>query len=36
QVVQAGYVSGDRVLRPAIVGVAKGGMKESTVESDPV
>ncbi|EJF74547.1 nucleotide exchange factor GrpE [Bartonella alsatica] len=36
QVVQAGYVIGDRVLRPAIVGVAKGGMKESTVESDPV
>ena len=25
QVVQAGYVIGDRVLRPALVGVAKGG-----------
>ena len=28
QVVQAGYVIGDRVLRPALVGVAKGGPKE--------
>lgn len=28
QVVQAGYVIGDRVLRPAMVGVAKGGPKE--------
>ena len=27
QVVQAGYVIGDRVLRPALVGVAKGGPK---------
>ncbi len=27
QVVQAGYVIGDRVLRPAMVGVAKGGPK---------
>jgi len=27
QVVQAGYVIGDRVLRPAMVGVAKGGSK---------
>jgi len=26
QVVQAGYAIGDRVLRPAMVGVAKGGM----------
>lgn len=34
QVVQAGYIIGDRVLRPAIVGVAKGGMKEPSVESD--
>jgi molecular chaperone GrpE len=25
QVVQAGYSIGDRVLRPAMVGVAKGG-----------
>lgn len=29
QVVQAGYVIGDRVLRPAMVGVAKGGPKEA-------
>jgi len=27
QVVQAGYMIGDRVLRPAMVGVAKGGTK---------
>jgi molecular chaperone GrpE len=27
QVVQAGYVIGDRVLRPALVGIAKGGPK---------
>lgn len=27
QVMQAGYVLGDRVLRPALVGVAKGGPK---------
>ena len=30
QVVQTGYVIGDRVLRPALVGVAKGGPKTST------
>ncbi|CUA92825.1 nucleotide exchange factor GrpE [Pannonibacter indicus] len=29
QVVQAGYVIGDRVLRPALVGVSKGGPKEA-------
>src|SRR3954465_878160 len=29
QVVQTGYVIGDRVLRPALVGVAKGGPKAS-------
>lgn len=29
QVVQAGYVIGDRVLRPAMVGVAKGGPKQA-------
>lgn len=29
QVVQAGYVIGERVLRPAMVGVSKGGPKES-------
>jgi molecular chaperone GrpE len=27
QVVQSGYVIGERVLRPALVGVAKGGPK---------
>ena len=27
QVMQAGYIIGDRVLRPALVGVAKGGTK---------
>jgi molecular chaperone GrpE len=27
QVVQTGYVIGERVLRPALVGVAKGGAK---------
>jgi molecular chaperone GrpE len=27
QVVQSGYSIGDRVLRPAMVGVAKGGPK---------
>jgi molecular chaperone GrpE len=27
QVVQTGYVIGERVLRPALVGVAKGGPK---------
>ncbi|OLL53010.1 nucleotide exchange factor GrpE [Bartonella henselae] len=34
QVVQAGYIIGERVLRPAIVGVAKGGAKDISVESD--
>ncbi len=29
EVIQAGYVIGDRVLRPALVGVAKGGPKWS-------
>jgi len=34
QVVQAGYAIGDRVLRPAMVGVAKGGPKPgATAES---
>jgi molecular chaperone GrpE len=32
QVVQAGYVIGDRVLRPAMVGVAKGGPKLADVK----
>lgn len=34
QVVQAGYVIGDRVLRPAMVGVAKGGAKDSAPKTD--
>jgi molecular chaperone GrpE len=33
QVVQAGYRIGDRVLRPAMVGVAKGGPQGSSQES---
>jgi molecular chaperone GrpE len=32
QVVQAGYAIGDRVLRPAMVAVAKGGAKASAAE----
>ena len=32
QVVQAGYIIGDRVLRPAMVGIAKGGTKEVVEE----
>ncbi|WP_405048114.1 nucleotide exchange factor GrpE [Flexibacterium corallicola] len=31
QVVQAGYVIGERVLRPAMVGVAKGGPKVAPI-----
>ncbi len=31
QVVQAGYTIGERVLRPALVGVAKGGAKPAPV-----
>ncbi len=33
QVIQAGYVIGDRVLRPAMVGVSKGGPKVAQGES---
>jgi molecular chaperone GrpE len=33
QVVQAGFVIGERVLRPAMVGVAKGGPKEAPAAS---
>ncbi|AQX19082.1 molecular chaperone GrpE [Bartonella sp. CDC_skunk] len=36
QVVQAGYIIGERVLRPAIVGVTKGAVKEVSVESETV
>jgi molecular chaperone GrpE len=32
-VMQAGYVIGDRCLRPALVAVAKGGAKASTAEA---
>lgn len=36
QVVQTGYVIGDRVLRPAMVGVARGGPKQaSPAPADP-
>lgn len=34
QVVQAGYTIGERVLRPAMVGVAKGGPKAAPSESE--
>lgn len=34
QVVQAGYIIGDRVLRPAMVGVTKGGAKDAGQKSD--
>ena len=34
QVVQAGYMIGERVLRPALVGVAKGGAKATAAPSD--
>lgn len=33
QVVQTGYVIGERVLRPAMVGVAKGGPKQAAAEA---
>jgi len=33
QVVQAGYQIGDRVLRPAMVGVSRGGPKEAPKEA---
>ncbi|EAU42022.1 probable heat shock protein [Fulvimarina pelagi HTCC2506] len=34
QVVQAGYAIGERVLRPAMVGVAKGGPKQAASKAD--
>lgn len=34
QVVQAGFTIGDRVLRPAMVGVSKGGPKAEAAASD--
>jgi len=33
QVVQAGFVIGDRVLRPALVGVSRGGPKQQAAET---
>ena len=33
QVMQSGFVIGDRVLRPALVGVAKGGPKASSSDT---
>jgi molecular chaperone GrpE len=30
QVVQAGYMIGERILRPALVGVSKGGAKAAS------
>jgi molecular chaperone GrpE len=35
QVVQSGYSIGDRVLRPAMVGVSKGGPKQPPQASEP-
>ncbi len=35
QVVQIGYVIGERVLRPALVGVARGGPKAATPAAEP-
>jgi molecular chaperone GrpE len=32
QVIQAGFTIGERVLRPALVGVAKGGAKAAATE----
>ncbi|MEX0957237.1 MAG: nucleotide exchange factor GrpE [Rhizobiaceae bacterium] len=34
QVVQTGYVIGDRVLRPAMVGVSKGGSRAASADAD--
>jgi molecular chaperone GrpE len=34
QVVQTGYVIGDRVLRPAMVGVAKGGPRQPALNDE--
>jgi molecular chaperone GrpE len=35
QVVQTGYKIGERILRPALVGVAKGGAKPAPAQSEP-
>jgi molecular chaperone GrpE len=34
QVIQPGYMIGERILRPALVAVSKGGGKPATVDSD--
>jgi molecular chaperone GrpE len=34
QVVQSGYTIGDRVLRPAMVGIAKGGPKPASANAE--
>jgi molecular chaperone GrpE len=34
QVVQAGYTIGERVLRPALVAIAKGGAKPATAPAN--
>jgi len=34
QIVQAGYIIGERVLRPALVGIAKGGLKSGAQTED--
>jgi molecular chaperone GrpE len=34
QVVQAGFMIGERVLRPALVGVSKGGAKAAPAASE--
>jgi len=34
-VVQAGFMIGERVLRPALVGVAKGGAKAAANSNEP-
>ena len=36
KVVQSGYAIGDRVLRPALVGVAKGGARPAPAEGSGV
>jgi molecular chaperone GrpE len=35
QVVQAGFMIGERILRPALVGVAKGGAKAAPANNEP-
>jgi molecular chaperone GrpE len=35
QVVQAGFMIGERVLRPALVAVSKGGAKAAPANNEP-